>query len=232
MHGMQQAKSIDEMSDEEVAEYLQHANEKRTAAPSEHQLAGGAPLPYALLALICSLVGMTASIGLLVSERSLLKDPDSVLSCDINPLVGCSDFLTSSYNTVFFSIPNAVWGLVFFSGVTTLALAFIAKARVARWLWWLLCLGMVCASAWLGWFWHVSFFVKESLCPFCLATWIVTIPLVIHTWIRAAQGGHLPCSPKLRGVLVRWRWAFVIAVYLYLILLAYITIGDKLAYLF
>lgn len=232
MHGMRETKSIDEMSDEEVAEYLQQADEKRTAAPSEHQLAGGAPAPYALLILVCSLVGMTASIGLLVSERTLLKDPDSALSCDLNPLVGCSDFLTSEYDTAFFGIPNAVWGLAFFSAIAALAVAFLAKTRVARWLWWLLCLAMVGASAWLGWFWHVSFFVKESLCPFCLVTWAVTIPLIIHTWIRAAQAGHLPCTPKLRGFLVRWRWVIVLVVYLYVFALAYFTIGDKLSYIF
>lgn len=232
MHGMRETKSIDEMSDAEVAEYLQQADDKRTAAPSEHQIAGGAPLPYALLVLVCSLVGMTASIGLLLSERSLLKNPDDALSCDLNPLVGCSDFLTSEYNTAFFSIPNAVWGLAFFSAMAALAVAFVAKARVARWLWWLLCLGMVGASAWLGWFWHVSFFVKESMCPFCLVTWIVTIPLIVHTWIRAAQAGHLPCPTKLRGFLVRWRWGIVLVVYLYVFALAYFTIGDKFSYIF
>lgn len=231
MHGMQETKSVDEMSDEEVAQYLQQVEQKRTAAPSEHQMAGGAPLPYALLALICSLVGVGSSIGLLLSERTLLSNPNGPLSCDINPLVGCSDFLTSEYNTAFFSVPNAVWGLAFFSAIAALSVAWLAGARFSTWLWRLICVGMLGASAWLVWFWHVSFFVKGSMCPFCLVIWCVTIPLVIHTWIRAAQGGHLPCTPQIRGVLVRWRWVFVIAVYVYVILLAYVTIGDKLAYI-
>ena len=229
---MQETKSIDEMSDEEVAQYLHEAEERRTAAPSKHQKAGGAPIPYAILVLICSLVGIVASVGLLLSERSLLKNPDEALSCDINPLVGCSDFLTSQYNTAFFGIPNAIWGLAFFSGMAGLAFAWLAHAHFATWLWRLISLAMAGASAWLIWFWHVSFFDKGTMCPFCLATWCVTIPLIIHTWIRAAQGGHLPCTPTVRGVLVHWRWVIVLAIYLLVIILAYATIGDKFTYLF
>lgn len=232
MHGMQETKSIDEMSDEEVAEYLRQADEKRTAVPSEHQIAGGAPLPYALLVFVCSLIGMGASIGLLLSERSLLSNPDKTLSCDINPLVGCSDFLTSQYNTAFFSVPNAVWGLAFFSAMAALSVAWLAGAHFSTWLWRLICVGMVGASAWLVWFWYVSFFVKGSMCPFCLVIWCVTIPLVIHTWIRAVQGGHLPCTPQLRSILVHWRWAIVLVVYLCVFALAYFTIGDKFSYIF
>lgn len=232
MHGMREAKSIDEMSDEEIAQYLHQAEQKSTAAPSEHQVAGGAPTGYAVLVLITSLVGMVASIGLLLSERSHLITPDKTPSCDINPLIGCSDFLTSQYNTAFFSIPNAIWGLIFFTGMAAIGVAWLAWARFAHWLWWLICLTMLGATGWLIWFWHISFFVKETLCPFCLAIWCVTIPLIIHTWIRAAQGGHLPCTPKLRGFLVRWRWIFVIAVYICVVILASATIGDKFAYIF
>lgn len=220
------------MSDDEVAAYLAQAELRASGAASEEQLAGGAPREYSWTVLVLSLLGVFASAQLLLAERSLLAHPDRELICDINPLVGCSDFLSSRYNTAIGDVPNALWGLMFFAGMAALAFALLSGAKLGRWLWRLVCLAMVGAVAYLLWFWWVSFFVKGTLCPYCLLTWAVTIPLVIHTWIRCAQAGHLPCPSRLRGGLVRWRWGLVVGVYLIVAAVGAFMLRDKLALLF
>lgn len=220
---------IEEMSDEEVASYLERAEARATGAPSEAQRAGGAPIEYSLLALACALAGMFASAKLLLAERALLASPGQELTCDFNGLVGCSDFLNSSWNTAIGDVPNALWGLMFFSGMAGLALALVSGARPARWLWRLVCLAMCGAVAYLLWFWRVSFFVKGSLCPYCLLTWAAAVPIVAHTWIRCAQAGHLPCPPGLRGPLVRWRWGIVLAVFLAVATVGAVALREKIA---
>lgn len=223
------SKSVEEMSDEEVVDFLAAAKSRASGEASEEQRAGGAPLEYSLLALVCSLAGIFASAQLLLAERSLLSHPGDEIDCDINPLVGCSSFLTSSWNTAIGDIPNALWGLMFFSGMAGLALALLSGARLRRWLWRALAVAMAGAAAYLVWFWHVSFFVKHSLCPYCILTWAATIPLVIHTWIRCAQAGHIPCAQALRGILVRGRWWIVAGVVLAVCLLGVLTLGDRLS---
>ena len=225
------SKSIEDMSDEEVREYLASARSREHGEPSEHQRLGGAPRGYALLAFACSLVGIFASAQLLLAERKLLTHPGDEIDCDINPLVGCSSFLTSSWNTAIGDIPNALWGLMFFSAVAALALVLASGARLARWLWRALALAMAGACAYLLWFWHVSFFVKHSLCPYCMLTWAATIPLIAHTWIRCAQAGHIPCPPGLRGALVRGRWAIVAGCFGGLVVLALVTLGDRISFI-
>lgn len=223
------SKSVEEMTDEEVADFLSAAKSRATGEASADQRAGGAPFEYSLLSLLCSLAGVFASAQLLLAERSLLSHPGDEIDCDINPLVGCSSFLTSSWNTAIGDVPNALWGLMFFSGVAGLALALLSGAKLGRWLWRALAVAMVGAAAYLVWFWHVSFFVKHSLCPYCMLTWGATIPLIVHTWIRCAQAGHIPCPQALRGLLVRGRWPIVAAAFLAVCVLGVVTLADRLS---
>ena len=58
----------------------------------------------------CAIIGMLASIELVLSELKTLKNPHAALSCDLNPLIGCSDSLQSWQGHLLFGIPNSVIG--------------------------------------------------------------------------------------------------------------------------
>ncbi|ERH19437.1 vitamin K epoxide reductase family protein, partial [Actinobaculum sp. oral taxon 183 str. F0552] len=178
---------LDSLSDEELQRYIDGVDEDRDARPSREQTAGGAPRGLSVLMLLCGAVGMWASLSLVLAEREQLADPGASLSCDINPLVGCSAFLRSQANALFFGVPNALFGLMFFSGVVALALALLTGSRLNPWVWRLLCVGMAGAAAWLVWFQYQAFAVERALCPYCLVTWFVTIPLIVHVLARSVQ---------------------------------------------
>ena len=58
---------------------------------------------------------MLASIELVLSELKTLKNPHAALSCDLNPLIGCSDSLQSWQGHLLFGIPNSVIGTAVFA---------------------------------------------------------------------------------------------------------------------
>ena len=175
---------------------------------------------------------MWASFSLVTAERAMLQNPGGKLSCDLNPLIGCSGFFNSDYNTLFFGAPNALFGLMFFSGVVALGLALLGGARLPSWMWRLLSLGMAAAAAWILWFQYTSIFVEGALCPYCIVTWAATIPLIVHVLARSFGAGHLPAGDGVRRILVKGRWWLVAAVYLAVVLVAVVALWDKWEYVF
>ncbi|MDO4887185.1 MAG: vitamin K epoxide reductase family protein [Actinomycetaceae bacterium] len=218
---------VDSLSDEELERYIAAADGDRAALPSQEQKQGAAPRELSIVMLVAGVVGMWASLSLILAERTLLKDPTAALSCDINPLVGCSSFLRSQSNELFFGVSNALFGLMFFSGITALALVLVFGGRLHPWIWRLLCGGMLAAAAWLVWFQYQAFVVEGSLCPYCLVTWFVAIPLVIHVLVRSAQAGHVPVGDGLRKVIVGGRWYAVVAIYVIIALIAVVRFWEQ-----
>lgn len=221
-----------QMSDAEVEGYLTGLQRRKQALPTAEQEDGGATRGFALLMLIAGILGMYASVSLIRTEKQHLLDPASQLACDINPLIGCGSFLDSPQNQLFFGISNAVYGLAFFAGIVALALVLLSGGRLGRWLWQALCLAMVLAAVWLVWFQYQSFVVERALCPYCLLTWFATIPLIVHTWARSVQAGHVPAPDALRRFLVHGRWYITIGVYLVIVLIAVVRFWEQWAMVF
>ncbi|MCI7550874.1 MAG: vitamin K epoxide reductase family protein [Actinomycetaceae bacterium] len=198
------------------------------ATPSEVQLAGGAERLTAAVILISGIVGTFSSIGLLMAEKQKLSDPDAVLLCDINPLVGCGKWIGTWQNEVLFGVSNSVWGLAFFAGIAALGLALLAKARFASWLWQLLAIGVTLAIAWVLWFQYESFFVEGSLCPYCVLVWVATIPLFVTVWARSLQAHHWGEKASHFGrALVRSRFVIIGAWYFAMIAFTIIVFWDR-----
>ncbi|MDN5559097.1 MAG: vitamin K epoxide reductase family protein [Ruaniaceae bacterium] len=210
---------LDDLSDEELlAEELALAAADK-ARPSEHQLAGGAPASFAWLLVVGGAIGVLASIELVLAEMALLRDPASALSCDINPLIGCSDSLLAWQSHLLFGIPNAIVGAVIFGMVLGVGLSLLAGARFARWLWVVMSLAVLGGFAFVAWFLTQSITVFHVLCPWCMVTWAVVIIVGYQVLARAAQGGHLPLPERAARFLYLERWLLTIGTFV-LILVA------------
>lgn len=216
--------NIDELSDDELENFL--AQDHRGVAPTKHQLEGGAPRAFSLLMILVGVCGVFASVELLRAEKQLLLDSSTPLTCDINPLIGCSTFLGSPQNELFFGTSNAVFGLAFFTGIFALGMVLVSGGKMGRWLWLGLDGLMVLATAWLVWFQWTSITVERALCPYCLLVWTVTIPLIINTWARSAQAGHMRLPGRCADLLLRGRWYIVAAVYSMLIAIIIVAFWD------
>jgi uncharacterized membrane protein len=213
----------EDLGDEDLE--LELARLDRTR-PTEHQRAGGASRAFAWLLVVAGTIGAFAAVMLVLSERKLLMDPDADLACDLNPLIGCGNFITSWQGSVL-GPPNALLGLVGFTALVTTGAALLGGARLPRWYWVGLMAGTALGALAITWFQVQSMAVLRGLCPYCIVVWAVTIPVVVNVWARGLQAGHLPAPEGLRRFLVQERWLVVTAWYLVLVALAVIVFWSQ-----
>ncbi|USR78762.1 vitamin K epoxide reductase family protein [Arcanobacterium pinnipediorum] len=203
------------------------------AYPTAHQIAGGAERGLAWLMTICGVIGLWASLSLIIAEKQKLANPQAVLLCDVNPLVGCGEWIGAWQNEVFFGISNSVLGLAFFAGITALGLVLLAQGQFSRWLWQLLCAGLTGGMIWVIWFMYESLAVEGKLCPYCMVTWVVTIALFVHVTARTSQAGHLgQASADLGRAYARNRWLITGLAYVSVTGLIAVTFWNQLSVLF
>jgi uncharacterized membrane protein len=154
-------------------------------------------------------LGLLAAAALIVEKIQKLEHPAAQLGCDISVLVGCSTSLDSRQGALL-GIPNPVLGIVFWTAVTTVGVVILA-VTLPRWIWWALAAGMTGAFALVVWFIAQSIYVLGVLCPWCMLTWAVTIPLFLLVAGHVARSGVLPVGPVVRrGADVLYRWVFII----------------------
>lgn len=213
----------DNLADEELLEEELELAQLDRGRPSEHQVAGGANASFAWVLVVGGMVGIVASVELVLAELALLKDPTAALSCDINPLIGCSTSLLEWQSHLFFGIPNALIGAVLFGMVLGVGLAFVAGARLSRWFWVLMSLATLGGFAFIAWFVTQSITVFRVLCPWCMVTWVVVIVVGFQVLGRSAQAGHLPLPEKAARFIYRERWLLTIATFV--VILAAIAVG-------
>ncbi|MGU7714734.1 vitamin K epoxide reductase family protein, partial [Escherichia coli] len=76
--------------------------------------------------------------------------------------------------------------------------AILAGARFARWFWILFALGMTFAFGFVVWLISQSIFDLNTLCPWCMVTWVVTIPSFYAVWLHILREGIVPASAGVR----------------------------------
>lgn len=152
-------------------------------------------LPLALIGL--GVIGFIAAFALTLDKFALLENPDAQLSCNFSVLIGCSTNLNSPQGEVF-GFPNSLLGIVFWSATITVGVALLAGAALSRWFWVLYALGAAGSLAFVIWFISQSIFVLHVLCPWCMVTWAVTIPLFWIVVLHAARSGAIPLPESAR----------------------------------
>lgn len=196
------------------------------AHATEHQLAGGAPRGLGWLLTIGGLLGLWASVMLVLSQQTLLRDPDAALACDVNPLIGCGKFILS-WQAAALGPPNALLGTIAFSVVTATGVAVLGGGRLPRLYWLLLMAGSVLAAVTITWFQYQAFVELRGLCPYCLVVWAVTIPIVVNVIGRGLQGRHLPAPDGLRRFLVQDRALVITVWYAVVLVLIGVVFWDQ-----
>jgi uncharacterized membrane protein len=96
--------------------------------------APGSPRALAWLLTVASAIGLIAAFVLTVEKIALLKDPNYIPSCSINPILSCGSVMTKPQAEVF-GFPNSLLGIAGFSVLLTIAVALLAGATFARWFW-------------------------------------------------------------------------------------------------
>lgn len=180
------------------------------------------PVAFAVFLVIAGALGLFAAFELTLEKILTLSDPDYVPACNVGVLVGCSVNLGSDQGALF-GFPNPLIGLMAWPVVITTGMALLAGARFARWYWIGLNLGVTGALAFVIWLIAQSIYVLDVLCPWCMLTWAVTIPVFWVVTLRNLRDGVIPASDGVRrvaGTLLGWVAVITIACYAVVILLA------------
>ncbi len=204
-----------------------------SATPSDVESGegGNATRGYAALMVITGFFGLISAVALTIDYINSLRDPGYVPSCDLNPLIGCGEFLGSPQASAF-GFPNVIIGMVAFSVVIAIGAVLLTRAVLPQWFWRGMVAGVTFGIGFVTWLQYQSFNVIGGLCPYCMVVWTAMIPLFVHTVARAAENGSLPVGEGLSSFLVRYRWALTFLWYLAVIVAAMFGLGDALLLMF
>ena len=169
------------------------------------------PTGLAVFLILAGVIGLAAAFTLTLDKLHLLADPNAQLSCSFSVLIGCATNLSSPQGNIF-GFPNSLIGVMGWSVVITIGAAILAGARLARWFWIGLNVGMTGAIALVIWLIAQSIFVLDILCPWCMVTWAVTIPAFLAVTFYNLKTGNIPARESVRRVAsVAYAWVPLIA---------------------
>lgn len=174
--------------------------------------------------LVAGAIGLTAAFALTVEKIHQLKFPDESASCDFGVIVQCGKNLASWQGSLL-GFPNPLIGLMAWSVVITLAIALLTGSSFSRWIWRGLSIGAAVALAFVIWLFSQSVFVLGTLCPWCMVTWLATIPFfwVITFWTMKHGVWGIKVQ-KLGSQLLSWVGLIILVSYLIEALIAQLVL--------
>lgn len=144
------------------------------------------PKLYASLIGVSAIVGIIAAFELTVEKLNALANPGAPAACDINPLVQCGANL-ASWQGALFGFPNPLLGLLGWPVVLTVAVLIASKVSLPKWFMRAFAIGISAAFVFVLWLMYASFFQLGTLCPWCMVTWVATIPAFVLTWAHTLR---------------------------------------------
>lgn len=144
-------------------------------------------------------VGLWAAFTLVVERVKLLLEPSTTLSCDLNPVVSCGSVMTSWQASVF-GFPNPLLGVVGFTVVLVTGVVVLSGVRLPAWYWAGLQVGALLGVVFVHWLIWNSLYRIGALCPYCMAVWVVTIPLFVAITARNLGALRPRLGPRAQGL--------------------------------
>jgi uncharacterized membrane protein len=126
-----------------------------------------------------------------------LKNPHFVPVCNLNPILSCTSVANSSQAHAF-GFPNYFIGTAGYAAVAAIGAAMLAGAKLKRWFWRLVEIGLLFAVGFLTWLQFQTLYRIGALCIFCMIVWVCTIPMFWYTTLYNLQMGHIGTPARLR----------------------------------
>jgi uncharacterized membrane protein len=178
--------------------------------------------------LIAGVAGLAASLTLTIERIELLKNPDYVPSCSINPVLSCGSVMVTPQASAF-GFPNPLIGVVSFTVVVVTGVLALARVGVPRWYWAGLAAGTLLGVGFVHWLIFQSLYRIGALCPYCMVVWAVMVPLLVVVSSIALQplgSSRKPLIAVVARGLYTWRWSLTALWFTGLILLILVRFWD------
>lgn len=187
---------------------------------------------FALLMTVCAALGFLAAFELTLEKLKQLAEPGTSASCDFSILVQCSANLRSWQGSLF-GFPNPLIGLVAWTAVLVVAVGLVAGLTFPKWWWRAFTVGVTLGQALVVFLVWTSIFRLSTLCPWCMVTWAVVIPMFVVTWLWTLRAGVWTSSESVRrraDTLLLWSPPIVFGLYVVIAVVAQLEL-DVLSYL-
>jgi uncharacterized membrane protein len=157
---------------------------------------------FSILLIIVGIVGMVASVQLTIDKIHVLKDPSFDPACNINPIFSCGSVMKTKQAEIA-GVPNTLVGLAAFPVLITIGAVMLFGARMNRRFWQLFQLGVVGGLGMVIYLFFQGVYRINALCIYCLATWVVILPLVWYTTLWNLSEAHI-VPPKKYEKIKNW----------------------------
>jgi uncharacterized membrane protein len=181
------------------------------------------------LTLAAGVIGIVAAWVLTADKVITLTEPQAALECNFSLLVQCGANLASWQGAVF-GFPNPLLGLSGWAAVVVVGVAMASGIRISRRVWAIFTVGVGGAMVFVIWLIAQSIFSLGTLCPWCMVTWTVTIPMF---WFSAAELASRASSGRIAAAgerAIGWLPLITLLSYLAVAIIAQLRL-DVIAYL-
>ncbi|MGW2818386.1 vitamin K epoxide reductase family protein [Streptomyces sp. NPDC001415] len=180
------------------------------AAPSGPPRPAGVPFGasrgFAWLVVLTGAAGLLASWVITLDEFELLRNPNFVPGCSLNPVISCGSIMKSAQASVF-GFPNPMLGLVVYGIVGCVGMSLLAGGRFGRWYWLTLNAGALAGVVFVSWLQFESLYRINALCLWCCLAWVATIVLFWRVTALNVIKGALSVPSWGRGLFAEYGWA-------------------------
>ncbi|MEU1179889.1 vitamin K epoxide reductase family protein [Streptomyces sp. NPDC005820] len=167
--------------------------------------ATGASRALAWLLIVTATLGVLASFVITVDKFRLLQEPGFAPSCNLSPVLSCSNVMRSDQASVF-GFPNPLLGLAACPVVMCTGVALLAGARFRRWYWLGLNLGTLVGAGFCMWLMTQALYEIGALCLWCCLAWAVTIAMFWYVTVHNLRHGVLGAPRGLVAGVREFHW--------------------------
>ncbi|MFF3872903.1 vitamin K epoxide reductase family protein [Streptomyces sp. NPDC001978] len=180
--------------------------------------ATGASRALAWLLIVTGALGSLASLVITIDKFELLLNPRFSPSCNLSPVLSCSNVMLSDQASVF-GFPNPLMGLLAYPVVVAAGLALLAGARLRRWFWLGLNAGTLLGAGFCMWLMSQALYEIGALCLWCCLAWAATIAMFWYVTVHNLGHGILRAPHALVAGVREFHWVVPVTWYLSIVML-------------
>ena len=192
---------------------------------TEQEINSGSYRQTAWILAVGGIIGIFASIELIIQKIAVLSDPDFVPNCDINPILSCGSVISTEQASLF-GFPNPVLGVIGFTIVIMFSALLFTGVEMPRLMWLGLNFGALAGMVFVIWLVSQSLYVIGALCPWCMVVWAVTIPIFWQVTTDNLAGNRLSLAKGLSEIIVTLKWILIAGSYLIIMALIFVRWQD------
>ena len=123
---------------------------------------------------VMALVGLASSFIILVNKIALLENPSTSVSCNINPLLSCSNVMESAQAETF-GFPNPILGVIGFSMLLVFSILGLIKTEFKPVVYKLGLLAAIFGESFSFYLFYQTTYVIGAICLYCVAVWFASL---------------------------------------------------------